>query len=64
MILKREEKKDIGTSLTAASKGYKSKTELELFEEYYDRLGSGEFTEEKKEVIRNVVNEVFREGGK
>ena len=64
MILKREEKKDIGTSLTAASKGYKSKTELELFEEYYDRLGSGEFTEEKKEVIRNVVNEVFREEGK
>ena len=53
MILKREEKKDIGTSLTAASKGYKSKTELELFEEYYDRLGSGEFTEEKKEVIRS-----------
>ena len=64
MILKREEKKNIGTSLTAASKGYKSKSELELFEEYYDRLGSGEFTEEKKEVIRNVVNEVFREGGK
>ena len=64
MILKREEKKDIGTSLTAASKGYKSQTELELFEEYYDRLGRGEFTEEKKEVIRNVVNEVFREGGK
>ena len=64
MILKREEKKDIGTSLTAASKGYKSKTELELFEEYYDRLGSGEFTEEKKEVIRNVINEVFREEGK
>ena len=64
MILKREEKKDIGTSLTAASKGYKSKTELELFEEYYDRLGSGEFTEEKKEVIRDVVNEVFREEGK
>ena len=63
MILKREEKKDIGTSLTAASKGYKSKTELELFEEYYDRLGSGEFTEEK-EVIRDVVNEVFREEGK
>lgn len=64
MILKREEKKDIGTSLTAASKGYKSKTELELFEEYYDRLGSGEFTEEKKEVIRNIINEVFREEGK
>lgn len=64
MILKREEKKNIGTSLTAASKGYKSKSELELFEEYYDRLGSGEFTEEKKEVIRNVINEVFREEGK
>ena len=64
MILKREENKNIGTSLTAASKGYKSKTELELFEEYYDRLGSGEFTEEKKEVIRNVINEVFREEGK
>lgn len=64
MILKREEKKNIGTSLTAASKGYKSKSELELFEEYYDRLGSGEFTEEKKEVIRNVINEAFREEGK
>ena len=64
MMLRREEKKDIGTSLTSASNGYKSKSELELFEEYYDRLGSGDFTEKKRDVITNVINEVLREEGK
>lgn len=60
MILRKEDKNNIGTSLTSASNGYRSKSELELFEEYYDRLGSGEFTEDKKEVISDVIKEVLR----
>ncbi|MGG7179167.1 exonuclease SbcCD subunit D [Clostridium paraputrificum] len=63
MLLKREEKKSIEGSITSASAGYKNKSELDLFKEYYERLGSGEFNEAKENVIKNVINEVLRGEG-
>lgn len=59
MLLRREERKNINDSATAAAKGYESKSELELFKEYYDRLGSGKFTEEKEEILRDIINEAM-----
>lgn len=61
MLLKREERKVIDGSNTAAGLGYKTKSKFELFKEYYDRLGSGEFSEEKEEIIKEVINEVMKE---
>lgn len=60
MLLKREEKKRVGESLTSAAMGYKSKSELELFKEFYERLGSNDFTEEKEEIVKKVIGEVLR----
>lgn len=61
MLLKREERKVIDGSSTAAGSGYKTKSKFELFKEYYDRLGSGEFSEEKEEIIKEVIDEVMKE---
>lgn len=64
MLLKREEKKSISQSNTKASEGYKSKSELELFKEYYERLGSGEFTKEKEEIIKGTIEDALRRENK
>lgn len=60
MLIKREEKKNISTSNTSASEGYKSKSELELFKEFYGSLGDGQFDEKKEELITDIINEVLR----
>lgn len=59
MLLKRDVSKRSDDSITAASGEYKSKSELDLFKEYYERLGSGEFTEEKEKLIKDVIREVL-----
>ncbi|MBE6046900.1 MAG: exonuclease SbcCD subunit D [Clostridium sp.] len=59
MLLRKEERNSVMDSLTAASEGYKSKSEIELFKEYYERLGEGEFSKEKEEVIINVIKEAL-----
>lgn len=59
MLLKREVTKRGDESITAASGEYKSKSELDLFKEYYERLGNGEFTEEKENLIKDVIREVL-----
>jgi exonuclease SbcD len=60
MLLKREEKRNLEESTTAASEGYRNRSQLELFKEYYNSLGSGEFTREKETIIQDVIKEVLR----
>ncbi|MGL4571567.1 MAG: exonuclease SbcCD subunit D [Clostridium sp.] len=62
MLITREKKKQYDDNNTAAKKGYKSKTEKELFKEFYEALGSGEFTLEKEEVINDTINEILKKG--
>lgn len=64
MLLRRDERRFNEESITSASSGYKNKSEYELFKEYYKSLGSGEFTEEKDQVLRDVINEVLRGEGR
>ena len=61
MLLRKEEKNSMLDSLTAASAGYKNKSEIELFKEYYERLGDGEFSKEKEDVMISVIEEALRE---
>ncbi|MDS0528140.1 exonuclease SbcCD subunit D [Clostridium sp. SHJSY1] len=60
MLLRREEKKNLIESNTAASEGYRNKSELDLFKEYYNNLGSGEFTIEKENIIEDIIKEILR----
>lgn len=64
MLLRKEERNSILSSNTAASEGYKNKSELDLFKEYYERLGDGEFSKEKEDVLNEVIKEVLLGGEK
>ncbi|PRR81576.1 exonuclease SbcCD subunit D [Clostridium vincentii] len=60
MLLKREEKSNIRQSETSASKGYKNKSELELFKEFYNRIGTGEMSANKEAIIKDVIDQVLK----
>ncbi|MCX7779583.1 MAG: exonuclease SbcCD subunit D [Negativicutes bacterium] len=42
---------------TAAGDGYKSKTKLELFQDFYTSITGREFTQERREVIARAISE-------
>ena len=60
MLITRENKKQYDESNTSAKKGYKSKSEKELFKEFYEALGNGEYTLEKENVIDSTINEILK----
>lgn len=53
------EEEDINTS---AVDGYKKKSKLELFEEFYKTITGSEFTEDKREIMIDVIKNVEMEG--
>lgn len=61
MLITREKKREYDENNTSAKKGYKSKSEKDLFEEFYNALSDGEFTEEKSKIIDETINEILRE---
>ncbi len=61
MLISREKKRKYDENNTSAKKGYKSKSEKDLFEEFYNALSDGEFTEEKSKIIDETINEILKE---
>ena len=60
MLISREKKRQYNEDKTSARGEYKSKSKLELFKEFYEDLGNGDYTEEKEDVLRNIINEVLK----
>lgn len=61
MLITREKKREYDENSTSAKKGYKSKSEKDLFKEFYNALSDGEFTEEKSKIIDETINEILKE---
>ncbi|WP_250674827.1 exonuclease SbcCD subunit D [Paraclostridium ghonii] len=60
MLITRERKREFSEDKTSAKGEYKRKSKLELFKEFYEDLGNGDYTEEKDEVLINTINEVLK----
>lgn len=60
MLITREKKKNYDENSTSAKKGYKNKSEKELFKEFYESLGNGEFTLQKEQLIDETINRVLK----
>lgn len=61
MLITRKKKREHDENSTSAKKGYKNKSEKDLFEEFYNALSDGEFTEEKSKIIDETINEILKE---
>jgi len=64
MLITRERKREYSEDKTSAKGEYKSKSKIDLFKEFYEDLGSGDYTKEKEEVLMNTINEVLKKGEK
>ncbi len=62
MGLSREGSGQREASKTSASNGYKTKTKLELFREFYYSIQGEPLTEEAEAVMSRIIGEVDREG--
>ncbi|WP_027626259.1 exonuclease SbcCD subunit D [Clostridium lundense] len=61
MGLNREIIEKTSESKTAASLGYENKSKLQLFEEFYAAISDKKLTEEKIDIVKDVIEEVERE---
>ena len=60
MLITRERKRTYSEDKTSAKGEYKSKSKLDLFKEFYEDLGSGEYTKDKEEVLIETINNVLK----
>lgn len=60
MLITRERKRTYSEDKTSAKGEYKSKSKLDLFKEFYEDLGSGEYTKDKEEVLIETINHVLK----
>ena len=62
MSLERENRiNNLGDIKTSAGEGAKYKSKMELFEEFYVSITGKEFTEEKKEIMSSIIEELQKE---
>jgi DNA repair protein SbcD/Mre11 len=64
MGLHREDNSTRENSRTSASTGYKDKSKLQLFNEFYKSIMGRELTEEKLNIVKEVIESVEREGAR
>jgi len=50
-----------GDSRTSAGEGYKHKTKMELFRSFYENITGEELTQDKEEVMRQVIGQADKE---
>ena len=60
MLIIRERKREYNEDKTSAKGEYKSKSKLDLFKEFYQDLGNGEYTADKESVLINTINSVLK----
>lgn len=49
-------------SRTSAGEGFKQKTKLELFKDFYESMTGSEFTPEKSKIIEKIISDLSAEG--
>lgn len=64
MLITRERRREYSEDKTSAKGEYKTKSKIDLFKEFYEDLGSGDYTKEKETVLMNTIDEVLKKGEK
>ncbi|MGL5328655.1 MAG: exonuclease SbcCD subunit D [Peptostreptococcaceae bacterium] len=64
MLITKEKKREYSEDKTSAKGEYKNKSKKEIFKEFYEDLGNGDYTNEKEEILIDVINSVLKKGEK
>ena len=60
MLISRERSRNNKGDKTSAKGEYKRKSKLELFKDFYEDLGEGDYTKEKEAVLVDTINSVLK----
>ena len=61
MELEREVRLNLNDNKTAASKGFKEKSEVELFKEFYKSMCEEDMTQEQCDILEEAVKEALKD---
>lgn len=61
MELEREVKLNLGDNKTAATKGFKEKTEMELFKEFYKNMCDEDMTDDQCNILEEAIKEALKD---
>lgn len=61
MEIERENKMKLGQNKTAASKGFKEKSELDLFKEFYKNICGEDLNEEQLDIVQDGIKDVMKD---
>lgn len=61
MLITRERKKNVSENITLSKGEFKNKSKIDLFKDFYEAYGSGDYTDKKENVLKNTINEVLKE---
>ena len=61
MLITRERKKNVSENITLSKGEFKNKSKIDLFKDFYEAYGSGDYTDKKENVLTNTINEVLKE---
>lgn len=61
MLITRERKRNVSDESTVAKGEFRKKSKIDLFKDFYEAYGSGDYTDKKENVLIDTIKEVLKE---
>ena len=61
MLITRERKRNVSQESTLAKGEFRKKSKIDLFKDFYEAYGSGDYTDKKEGVLIDTIKEVLKE---
>ena len=61
MLISRERKKNVSKENTLSKGEFRKKSKIDLFKNFYEIYGSGDYNDKKEAVLIDTIKEVLKE---
>lgn len=61
MLITRERKRNVSDESTVAKGEFRKKSKIDLFKDFYEAYGSGDYTDKKEGVLMDTIKDVLKE---
>ena len=61
MLITRERKRSLSQNKALAKGELRKRSKIDLFKDFYEAYGSGDYTDKKESVLTNTINQVLKE---
>ena len=60
MLISRERKRKVSDDNNCAKGEFRQKSKIDLFKDFYEAYGDGDYTDKKESVLVETINEVLK----